>query len=195
MALLAPWQSSTKLWPQNRKKPAHTMAFTISKTLDHGTANPVVARLALQIFDILKSCNIAKDLEEGILRLCMESLVPGLLRCWEIRERYELEFQRQIESYKKQVPNVQVIEVPSITTLDQDCRNFLYEAKNFLRDLMQLFNFLYGTKFKDASDYLPPKGRKAKLSCVEFRRTKIRFAYESAARRPSHLTKSHFVNN
>ena len=45
------------------------MQFAISKTLDRGTANLVVAQLSLQIFDILQSCNIAKDVEEGILGL------------------------------------------------------------------------------------------------------------------------------
>jgi hypothetical protein len=92
----------------------------------------------------------------------------GTTALWEIRDRYESEFQRQIESYKKQVPNAQMIEVPCITTLDQDCRNFLYEAKNFLRDLMQLVNFLYGTKFNDASDYLPAKRAKPRSSVVSF---------------------------
>jgi hypothetical protein len=138
------------------------MPFATSKTLDHGTANPVVARLLLQVRDIMPFCNIAKDVDDGILGLCMKPLAPGLLRCWEIRDRYEAEFQRQIETCKNQIPNAQIIQIPWIITLDQDCQNFLYEAKNFLRDLMQLFNLLYGTKFKDASDYLPPKGAKPK---------------------------------
>jgi hypothetical protein len=144
------------------------MAFSISKTFDHGTANPIVARLWLQVGDIIQSCNIRKDVEDGILALSVNSLVPGLLGCWEIRDRFELEFQRQIESYNSQTPNAQMIQLPRITTLDQDSQNFLYSAKNFLRDLMKLFNFLYGTNFEDASDYLPPKGKRPRSSVLSF---------------------------
>ena len=144
------------------------MPFAAAKILDHGTTNPIVARLLLQTTDIMQSCNTTRDVQDEILGLCMKSLAPGLLRCWDIRERYEAEFQWQIEAYKNQLPHAQMIQAPWITTLDQDCRNFLYEAKNFLRDLMQLFNLLYGTKFEDASDYLPPKGKKPKTFVLSF---------------------------
>jgi hypothetical protein len=123
------------------------MPFTISKTFDYGSANPILARLVLQVHEIVECCDVESEVSEGILDLCMKYLAPELLRCWEIRDRYEAEFQRQIEFCKNQVPNPQMIKLPCITTLDQECHNFLYEAKNFLRDLMQLFNFLYGTKF------------------------------------------------
>jgi hypothetical protein len=149
------------------------MPFTISKTFDYGSANPILARLVLQVHEIVECCDVESEVSEGILDPCMKDLAPELLRCWEIRDRYEAEFQRQIEFCKNQVPNPQMIKLPCITTLDQECHNFLYEAKNFLRDLMQLFNFLYGTKFEDASDYLPPKGAKPRSSVLSFAEQKF----------------------
>jgi hypothetical protein len=45
---------------------------------------------------------------------------------------------------------------------------FLYEAKNFVRDLLKVFNLLYGTTFVEASEYLWPKKGKGKRSLMGF---------------------------
>jgi hypothetical protein len=52
-------------------------------------------------------------------------------------------------------------EVPQIPRLEEECRNFLYEAKIYLRDLLQVFNKLFGTAFEEASDWVraPKKGK------------------------------------
>jgi hypothetical protein len=38
----------------------------VTKILDHGTANPIVARLTVQIFAILEHCEIAPETRDGI---------------------------------------------------------------------------------------------------------------------------------
>ena len=41
--------------------------------------------------------------------------------------------------------------------LEEECRNYLYEAKNFLRDLLQVFNLLFATSFEEASEWTVAK--------------------------------------
>jgi len=48
----------------------------------------IVARLSLQILEILKQCNVSKDIQDKVGDLYMNSLLM-ILRCWEI-EPYRL---------------------------------------------------------------------------------------------------------
>jgi hypothetical protein len=53
-----------------------------------------------------------------------------------------------------------------ITSLEAEFRNFLYEAKNFIRDTLKAF---YGTAFDEASNYyLPVTPKNGKQSLVGF---------------------------
>src|SRR5438105_126124 len=92
----------------------------------------------------------------------MSSLLKKLLRCWEIEERFRKEFVAAVEKYKSlvaanapvEVPQItRLVEVPQIVRLEEECHNFLYEAKNFIRDLLQVVNHLDGTNFKEASEF------------------------------------------
>ena len=65
------------------------MPFGIKKVLEHGTTKPFVARLSLQILEILKQCNVSKDIQDKVGDLYMNSLLMILLRCCEI-EPYRL---------------------------------------------------------------------------------------------------------
>ena len=49
----------------------------------------IVARLSLQILEILKQCNVSKDIKDKVGDLYRNSLLKILLRCWEI-EPYRL---------------------------------------------------------------------------------------------------------
>jgi len=135
------------------------MKITVSKTLDHGTGNPIVARLTLQIFAILDRCNITKETRDSIKDMYMNSLAKKLLRCWEIREGYGIELTKQMGSYKPPGSQSPVVDVPHVMRLEEEWHNFLYEAKNFVRDALTVFNRLYGTDFVEASEYCwPQKG-------------------------------------
>jgi len=50
------------------------MPFTFSNILNHGTENPIVARLSLQILQILNQCNIAKDKKDKISDIYLKTL-------------------------------------------------------------------------------------------------------------------------
>jgi hypothetical protein len=129
------------------------MAFEYKKLLDHGTSNPIVASLSLQILEILKQCNASKDIQDAVGNLYMTSLLPRLIRCWEIEQRFKEEFAAAVGKYKPPASANAPVEVPQIARLEPECHNFLYEAKNFIRDLLQVVNNLYGTTFEEASEF------------------------------------------
>jgi hypothetical protein len=145
-------------------------AYALRHILDHGTANPIVARLTVQIFAILDHCEITPEARDDFKVICMSSLVKKLLRCWEIVERYRLEFTKKSGAYKRPLGNSVIVEIPQALRLEEDCHNFLYEAKNFIRDLLKAFNVLYGTKFLQASEYLWAKKGKGNQSLLDFAR-------------------------
>ena len=142
------------------------MPFQIKKVLEHGTANPIVARLSLQILEILKKCNASKDIQDKVGDLYMNSLQKKLLRCWEIEERFKKEFAAAFDKYKPAVATNAAVEVPQIARLEEECQNFLYEAKNYIRDLLNVVNCLYGTTFEEASEF--SRAKKGSQSLVEF---------------------------
>jgi hypothetical protein len=88
-------------------------------------------------------------------------------RCWEIEERFRKEFVAAAGKFKPLVVANALVEVPQIARLEEECHNFLYEAKNFIRDLLQVANHLYGTNFKEASEFFSA-GNKGNQSVVEF---------------------------
>jgi hypothetical protein len=128
------------------------MPFAFKKVLEHGTTNPIVARLSLQILQMLNQCDAPKDVQDKVGDLYLNSLQKKLLRCWEIEQRFKNEFAAAVEKYKPAAVNAPV-EVPQIARLEEECHNFLYEGKNFIRDLLQVVNHLYGTTFEEASEF------------------------------------------
>jgi hypothetical protein len=158
------------------------MVQAVTKILDHGTANPIVARLTVQIFAILEHCEIAPDTRDGIKVIYMNCLAKKLLRCGEILERYRFEFTKQMAAYKRPPADAQVVKIPHVLRLDEECHNFLYEAKNFVRDLLKVFNILYGTTFVEASEYLWPKKGKGKQSLIGF--AELTFGADDPKTRP-----------
>jgi hypothetical protein len=141
------------------------MPFEFKKVLEHGTTNPIVARLSLQILQILNQCDAPKDVQDKVGDLYLNSLQKKLLRCWEIEERFKNEFAAAVEKYQPAAVNAPV-EVPQIARLEDECHNFLYEGKNFIRDLLQVVNHLYGTTFEEASEF--SRAKKGSQSLVDF---------------------------
>lgn len=141
------------------------MPFVIAKKLEHGTTNLIVTRLTLQTLEILKQCELTNDDRDKIGSVYIDSLAKKLLRCWEIEERLCAQFEKGIASYKPPARGA-AIELPQIPHLEEDCHNFLYEVKNYLRDLLQVFNLLYRTDFKEASEWV--RARTGTRSVMDF---------------------------
>jgi hypothetical protein len=140
------------------------MPFEFKKVLEHGTTNPIVARLSLQTLEILTHCNASNDIQDKVRDLYMNSLLKKLMRCWEIEERFKRELAAAVNNYKPPAAVNASVEVPQI---EEECQDFLYGAKNFVRDVLQVVNHLYGTTFEQASEFYRAK-KKRSQSLVEF---------------------------
>jgi hypothetical protein len=143
------------------------MSFEFKTVLEHGTTNPFVARLSWQILEILNHCNASKDMQDRVRDLYMNSLLKKLMRCWEIEERFKEELAAAVSKYKPPPAVNASVLVPQIARLEEECHDFLYGAKNFVRDVLQVVNHLYGTDFKEASEFYRAK-KKGSQSLVEF---------------------------
>jgi hypothetical protein len=62
------------------------------------------------------------------------------MRCWEIADRYRTEFRKELDVYKQRPKNGMIISIPNVLRIEEECHNFLYEAKSFVRDVLQAFN-------------------------------------------------------
>src|SRR5665647_2712609 len=111
--------------------------FVIAKKLDQGVNNPIVARLTLQNFEILQNCAIPRATAESIQELYLGELTPKLLRCSQVAEKFRTETEKLAASYKQPGKGATSVTLPQIMQLEEECRNYLYEAKNFLRDLLK----------------------------------------------------------
>jgi hypothetical protein len=132
------------------------LPLVVTQQLGAGTTNPIVARLTVQTLEILQQCALTKEKADEIGAIYLNSLVKKLLRCAEIEERLKGDANRKRAGYKPPGRGAVSVELPQILQLEEECHNFLYEAKNFLRDLVRVFSLLYGTKFEDASEWIPP---------------------------------------
>jgi hypothetical protein len=137
------------------------MPFTFKKILDHGASNPIVARLFMQTLEIIKHCDIAEHTKRQVVELYRGSLTGKLLHCWEIKERLQSQLSAAVASTPTDA------DFPPILRLEEECRTFLYEIKNYIRDLLKVFNLLYGTNFKEAREFSRPK-KKGGESLVKF---------------------------
>lgn len=146
------------------------MSFVFQEILNYGTQNYIVTRLSLQICKVLKYCNIQSNDEEAIQNIYIHSLTPQLIRCWEINEKYINTFKEQSQKYSVLMKKGQEAWKPFIPGLEQECHNFLYEYKNFVRNLVNVFNVLYKTDFKEASEFYQ---NKKSSSLIEFAEEKF----------------------
>ncbi|TAE80784.1 MAG: hypothetical protein EAZ74_06070 [Alphaproteobacteria bacterium] len=128
------------------------MPWTLQQVSEHGVDNPIVARLCLQVVSLLNQCNITSENKEYIVDIYMNSLMKKLLRCHEIFCRYRDSFNNAVISYQRPTMPTQPVEIPVIPRLEEECHNFLYEAKNTIRDTLLIFNRFYGTSFEEASE-------------------------------------------
>jgi len=130
------------------------MAFTVKKVSDHGTSNPIVARLSVQTSELIKFYPIGKELREDIFGIFHQKIQPRLLQCYELKENLLSELTKIGNEFKKEGIQTQssgrVATVPQVMRLSENCENYLYNAKSSLRDLACIFEPLFGKKFTEA---------------------------------------------
>ncbi|WFU33660.1 hypothetical protein QA635_04215 [Bradyrhizobium brasilense] len=114
----------------------------------------------------MQNCAIAKEKAERIQSLYLNELTPKLLRLSQIKEKLCTETEKLAASYRPRGKNAVFVPLPQVMQLEEECRNYLYEAKNLLRDLLQVFNLLFGTSFEEASEWTMQK--KPRPSVIEY---------------------------
>lgn len=127
--------------------------FTISKVSNRGTDHPVVARLVTQIFDLLQWAVLEEKQKHAIMSTLLENLQKRLGQCWDIAEKIKVEENVLVANFVKTDGRIQ--NIPHIELLDSLSETFLYEAKNFLRDLMNgvIKSFYPEISFNDAKSF------------------------------------------
>jgi len=133
--------------------------WTIRKVSNRGSRHPVVARIVRQMRDLIEWSDLPKDKRRAVLGACFSDLNMRLGRCWDVWEELA---QKQQECISEYVPSQEpIVYLPHISYLDREVENFLYEAKNFLRDLLnKIVKVFYpDIEFSDATSFFDPKGQ------------------------------------
>ncbi|MGJ4941408.1 hypothetical protein ACQR1W_12615 [Bradyrhizobium sp. HKCCYLS1011] len=142
------------------------MLFEITKQSERGTPDSIVARLTVQPIEILNHTNLSAVDQAKFVQLSVSELLPRLQRCSEIEQRLRKEAGERRSQFKPPRRGDVSVEIPQIPNLKAECENFLYEAKNYLRDLLKLVNLLWGTQYEDASEWV--QGKKGRPSVQDF---------------------------
>jgi hypothetical protein len=136
------------------------MAFEIRKINDVGVGHPVVARLGVQASDLIAWIDIEDAKRKEIAELYARTLTERLLRCHQLRNDLVDRANEAVETVRSKSPqnDKRIREVPHVIGLQGIAEGFLYEAKNYLRDLLNLFSIVYGCELTDASAFTNLKG-------------------------------------
>lgn len=134
------------------------MPFEIRKISDVGVNHPVVARLGVQMSELLDWAGLEKAKRDAISGLYIHTLTWRLLRCHKNRDEIIRLMNASVSSIKKpNNPNTR--EAPHVIGLEGLVEQFLYEAKNYIRDALVLFEIVYGCGLKDASAFADMKNK------------------------------------
>ncbi len=133
------------------------MPLIIQKVSDHGTGEPGVARLTLQMHELIEWVALDKEKRDEVLEICYD-LKDRLMNCQDIFDNLKQSLSKSEEDCKKE-PQGKAVRVPYVIDLETNAENFLYQAKNFLRDLTLILNIFYGTDFKEASEFFDASGK------------------------------------
>ena len=116
--------------------------FAITRVSNHGTSNPVFARLFLQMLELFKFTKFSEDKQKEIQDK-LYALSHALLKCYDITQNFIEEFNKELNKVKPLDPITHMYYNPHMQNLEAFSENFLYHAKNYLRDLGLFLKFFY----------------------------------------------------
>src|SRR4051812_34913268 len=106
------------------------MLFEVARQREHGTTNPIVARLTVQPVEILNQTTMLDVDQAKFVKLAVDELSKRLLRCAEIEQRLRKEADERRTKFKPPARGDVAVEIPKIARLEEECENFLQETKN-----------------------------------------------------------------
>lgn len=135
------------------------MAYVVSKAANHGTSNPIVARLSIQSDRLIASFPLAEETRKKIWLVLHEVVQKSLLSCYDLWTEVSRQELLVVEKLNKEgIPaqsNGRVASVETIDRLEFTSQSFLYSAKSALRGAkaMMIEFFVTGErKRKDLED-------------------------------------------
>jgi hypothetical protein len=143
-----PVDYGAKLTRQRETERLTDVSFVISKISERGTNHPVVARLHLQTGDLLQASRYSPEVKDEAKRIYFEA-GWRLLRCFDTWDELKRK-QNELVAEAGPFDNPEITHIPHLVGLDRIAEMFLYEAKNFLRDISRVFEPLGAKKFTEA---------------------------------------------
>lgn len=136
------------------------MNFVITKISNHGVSHPFVARLSVQTSELIKWADLPKEDQQAVTELYMTTLQPRLLKCFDIlfRLRKALEESAARVASEHNQNDGRVRGMPHVVGLQGEVESFLYETKNYMRDLLTVLRIFFGFNKMAASQFYDVKG-------------------------------------
>lgn len=133
------------------------MKFHFQQISNYGTKNPIVARLCLQVKDIIQFFPLNETQKENVFRTMCMDVMPRIMTCYKINEEIGGEIIKCKEKINKDGSPTQsqgrTLTIPSILNLNERVEKFLYNSKSALRDFIKIFNIIFNTNFKKEARY------------------------------------------
>jgi hypothetical protein len=133
------------------------MPFEVRKISNYGTGHPVVARLKIQTHELLQWADLPKEKREAVTTLYFD-MAERLLKCHEAQARLVAALKTATDEFRPS-ENPRVRNVPHVAGLRGEVETFLYEAKNYLRDLLGVIDLFFDKMFGEASAFYDPKAK------------------------------------
>lgn len=118
------------------------MAFVVTKTSEHGTKNPIVARLSVQSSQLMDAFSLTKEKKKEIWSILHDKVQKQLLACydtWDEIALREVQIVRKVEEEGIETQSHgRVATIDTIERLEQSAHAFLYSAKSSLRDIKSM---------------------------------------------------------
>jgi len=116
---------------------ANKMDFVLTITCEHGTTNPIVARLSVQSRQLMEPFRIRRDRADTVWSIIHNKIQPELLNCYDIWIQVANDETRIIahveEEGIKTQSNGRVATIETIPKLNDSAKAFLYAAHASLR--------------------------------------------------------------
>ena len=115
--------------------------FIVQQVYEHGAGNPIVARLALQTFDLVQWLDADKKRRENIFAAYLE-LHRRLLSCFEFQVRLVAARDKTLKDAEEKICRGEYT-VPFVISLQAEVEGFLLASKQYLRELARTVNLLF----------------------------------------------------
>jgi len=130
--------------------------ISIQRVSNYGTSHPVVARLPIQSLELVQWADLPKDKREAVISI-YDGLKNRLLKCHECYDRLKAASKETLEAGHVDSTGSQIR--PYLIGLENEAETFLYESKNYFRDLLGVINVFFRIGFHEARNFYTTSGK------------------------------------